>query len=124
MILVVDDDRTLTELLRELLVAEGYTVAVAHDGAGAYVPLRDPRCKGVILDMHMPGFNGPELLMLMEGEGIRRPVLVMTSDPDIDENEMKQFSNVRRLFHKPFYPEDILAAVRQHCERPTKPAKG
>lgn len=123
MILVVDDDRTLTELLKELLEAEGYTVSIAHDGAGAYVPVRDPRCKGVLLDMHMPGFNGPELLMIMENEGIRKPVLVMTSDPDFDENEMRQFSNVRKLFHKPFYPEDILAAVRQYCERPQKTSK-
>jgi len=123
MIVVADDDRTLTALLRELLVAEGYEVRSAYDGGEAYKYLRDPKCKGLLLDVHMPGVNGPELLLLMEAEGIRCPVLVMTADPDFDEAGMKQFANVRRLFHKPFYPEDILAAVRQYCEKPGKPAQ-
>ncbi len=118
MILIVDDDRTLTALLAELLAGEGYEVRVAHDGASAYGHLRDPRCKGILLDFHMPGINGAELLMLMETEGIRRPVIVMTADPDFDEEEMKQFANVRRLFHKPLYPEEILEAVRRYFERP------
>ena len=118
MILVVDDDRPLTTLLRELLVSEGYEVRTAYDGAEAYGHVRDPKCKGVLLDMHMPGLNGPELLLLMETEGIRRPVIVMTADPDFDEAEMKQFRDVCRLVHKPFYPEDILMAVRQLFEKP------
>lgn len=123
MIVVADDDRTMVALLRELLTADGYEVRVAYDGGEAYGHLRDPRCKGMLLDVHMPGVNGPELLLLMESEGIRCPVVVMTSDPDFDEAEMKQFTNVRRLFHKPFYPEDLLTAVRQHCEKPGDSAK-
>lgn len=122
MILVVDDDATLTGLLSDLLTAEGYEVRVAHEGGEAYAHLRDPRCKGVLLDLHMPGINGPELLMLMESDGIQRPVILMTSDPDFDEEEMRQFPNVRRLFHKPLYPEEILEAVRRHFERPAAAA--
>lgn len=118
MILVVDDDRTLTELLSELLSAEGYEVRVSHDGGEAFKHVRDPKCKGMLLDLHMPGINGPELLLLMETEGIRRPTMVMTADPDFDEEEMKQFANVRKLFHKPFYPEEILSAVRECFDRP------
>jgi len=120
MILVVDDDHTMTELLSELLSAEGYEVRVAHNGTDAFKHVRDPRCKGLLLDMHMPGINGPELLLLLEAEGIRRPTLIMTSDPDFDEAEMKQFANVRRLFHKPLYPEDVLDAVRHYCEPPDR----
>ncbi len=120
MIVVADDDRTMAALIRELLVAEGYEVRTAYDGGEAYRHLRDPQCKGMLLDVHMPGVNGPELLLLMEAEGIRCPVLVLTADPDFDEAEMKQFANVKRLFHKPFYPEAVLSAVRQHCEKPGK----
>jgi len=120
MILVVDDDPGCTELLRELLEGEGYEVRVAYDGAAAYRHLRDPNCRGVLLDIHMPGVNGAELLMLMEAEGIPLPVIVLTGDPDFDETEMRQFRNVRRLFHKPLYPEKVLAAVRQFFERPSR----
>ena len=122
MVLVVDDDVELVQLIRELLEEHGYEVCTAGDGAEAYRYLRDPKCRAMLLDIHMPGINGAELLMLMSAEGISVPVIVMTANPDIDEGEMKQFSNVRKLFHKPFYPEDILAAVRQFDARDASPS--
>lgn len=115
MILVVDDDKVLTQLLRTLLEDAGYEVRTAYNGEEAYHHLRDPKCKGMLLDLRMPGVNGAELLMLMAAEGINVPVIVMAGFPDFDEEEMKQFPNVKKLFHKPLYPEDVLAAVREYC---------
>lgn len=111
MILVVDDDKVLTRLLRDLLENAGFTVMVANDGKEAYDHLRDPDCKCMLLDMRMPGINGAELLMLMAAEGIKIPAIVMAAFPDFEEEELKQFANVKRLFQKPFYPEDMLAAI-------------
>ena len=122
MILVVDDDAVLVDLIREYLTAEGYEVRTARNGAKAYGHLRDPKCKGCLLDFHMPGINGPELLLLMAAEGFTTPVLLMTSDPDFDEEEMKQFPNVRRLLRKPLIPEELLAAVRHHLDKPASRA--
>ena len=119
MILVVDDDKELTQLVRELLEAEGYEVRTVNNGAEAYLALRDPKCKGILLDFHMPGINGAELLLLMASEGIATPVIVMTGDPGFDEAEMKQFANVRKLLRKPFYPEDLIFAVRALFEQPS-----
>jgi two-component system response regulator CpxR len=113
MILVVDDDKVMTGLLRNLLEEEGYKVNVANSGEEAYRHLRDPDCKAMLLDMKMPGINGAELLMLMGAEDIKIPVIVMAAFPDFDEEEMKEFPNVKRLFQKPFYPEDMLGAVRE-----------
>lgn len=113
MILVVDDDKVLTQLLKGLLEDAGYEVRTAYDGESAYQHLRDPKCRGMLLDIRMPGINGAELLMLMAAENIPVPVIVMAGFPDFDEEEMKQFPNVRKFFHKPLYPEEILAAVKQ-----------
>jgi len=113
MILVVDDDKVLTQLLRTLLEEEDYEVHVAHDGETAYTHLKDPNCKAMLLDIRMPGINGAELLMLMAAENIKVPVIVMAGYPDFDEEEMKQFPNVKRLFHKPLYPEEVLSAVKE-----------
>ncbi len=117
MILVVDDDHAILKLVRELLEGEGFEVRTAHDGASAYQQLKDHSCKGLLLDLLMPRINGAELLMLMQAEGIKLPVIVMAGSPDFDEEEMKEFSNVKRLLHKPFYPEDLLAAVREYMPR-------
>jgi DNA-binding NtrC family response regulator len=117
MILVVDDDRILTQLLKTLLEEAGYEVRVAHDGETAYKHLKDPKCKAVLLDIRMPGINGAELLMLMAAEGIKVPAIIMAGFPDFDEAEMKQFPNVKKLFHKPLYPEDVLTAVKEFARK-------
>lgn len=111
MILVADDDKVLTRLLRKLLEDSGFQVEIANDGKEAYTHLRNPLCKCLLLDMRMPGVNGAELLMLMTAEGIKTPVIVMAAFPDFEEEELKQFPNVKRLFQKPFYPEEMLDAI-------------
>ena len=115
MVLVVDDDKVLTQLLRSLLEDAGYEVRVAYDGESAYSEMKDAKCKCMLLDIRMPGINGAELLMLMAAEGLRVPVIVMAGFPDFDEEEMKQFPNVKKLFHKPLYPEDVLDAVKKYA---------
>ena len=117
MILVVDDDKILTQLLKNLLEDAGYEVRTAYDGETAYKILKDPKCRAMLLDIRMPGINGAELLMLMAAEGVKVPVIVMAGFPDFDEEEMKQFPNVKRFFHKPLYPEDVLSAVREHAQK-------
>ena len=113
MILVVDDDKVLTRLLRELLEGAGFRVVVANNGEEAYAHLSEPDCKCMLLDMRMPGINGAELLMLMTAEGIKVPVIVMAAFPDYEEKELKQFANVKKLFQKPFYPEEVLSAINE-----------
>ena len=115
MIIVADDDKILTQLLTRLLEDAGYEVRVAHDGKTAYEYLKDPKCKGMLLDIRMPGINGAELLLLMMAEQIPVPVIVMAGFPDFDEQEMREFPNVKKLFHKPLFPEDVLKAVRKYA---------
>jgi DNA-binding response OmpR family regulator len=117
MILVVDDDKVLTQLLQSLLESNGFEVEVAHDGEDAYNVLKKRPCETMLLDINMPGINGAELLMLMAAEDIHVPTIVVATFPDFDEEEFKQFPNVEKLFHKPFYPEDILAAVKETASR-------
>jgi len=117
-ILIADDNEPLTQFLRERLEEAGFEVRVARDGVAAYRMVRDPKCRAMLLGIHMPGVNGAELLMLMAADGIRVPVVVMTAHPDFDESEMKQFPNVRRLLHKPVYPEDVRDALLACIEKP------
>ena len=116
MIVVADDEKVLAQLLRSLLEDEGYQVTVANSGEQAYQATQDPDCKGMILDLNVTGLNGVELLILMNAEGSKVPVIVVAGLPDIDEEEMKQFPNVKRFFLKPLYPEELLAAVKEEME--------
>ena len=114
MILVVDDDKPITELMHRILRDMGYRVETAYDGESAWEHLRDPDCRGMILDMRMPGINRAELLLLMQAEGIEVPVIITTAFVDFEEDELKEFVNVRKLILKPFDPDEIVTAVREH----------
>lgn len=117
MILVVDDDHTIVHMCRAILEKEGFEVRTAGSGEEAFQHVKDPRCKGMILDMLMPGINGAGLLMLMAADKVKLPVIVLSAAPDIDEDEMLEFPNVVKLVRKPFYAEDLLALVHKHFER-------
>lgn len=77
-ILLVDDDRELTSLLKELLEMEGFSVIIAYDGEQA-LTLLDSTIDLLLLDIMMPQKNGIDTL-----KEIRRqyqiPVIMLTAD--------------------------------------------
>jgi len=115
MILVVDDDAQITTLLREALEREGYRVETAANGVQAFDLVKSPDCKCMLLDVNMPKINGPELLLLMQAEGIEVPTIVMAGFAGFEEDEMKQFGNVVTLIQKPFEMSEMLGLIKQQA---------
>ena len=115
MILVVDDDRRVVQTLRTWLAEAGYEVQTAADGALAYDAARSPACECMVLDINMPNFNGPALLLVLQSEGLHVPIIVMTGEPGFSRKEMQQFENVVAFFEKPVEADAFMAAVRQYA---------
>ena len=61
-ILVVDDNRDATEIIQTILVANGYTVCVAHSGIDALAQVDVQAPDLIVLDIMMPNMNGMEVL--------------------------------------------------------------
>lgn len=61
-ILVVDDSFDATEITRTILVAKGYDVRVAHNGADALAQIQEQPPTLVILDVMMPDMSGIQVL--------------------------------------------------------------
>jgi len=61
-LLIVDDDREVRESLRSVLEDEGFTVAVAANGAEAIAKMDERPPRVVLLDMMMPIVDGWEVL--------------------------------------------------------------
>ena len=84
-IVVVDDEETICETLKDVLEEEGYTVACAGDGVEALSLLRAmtvlPRM--VILDLLMPRMDGNAVLTTIRADPVLAdvPVVISTSDP-------------------------------------------
>jgi DNA-binding response OmpR family regulator len=78
-ILVVDDDSSVAELLREFLELEGHRVRLAADGRAGLEALDESLPDLVILDVEMPGLSGPAMAYRMFVENFGRekvPVLL------------------------------------------------
>ena len=121
MILIVNDDETLTGMLRVSLEKLGYTVENAIDGVKAFEHLKNPRCRLMLLEMNLPKINGAELLILMGSEGINVPVIVMGKLADLTEKEMKQFPDVVAFVKRPFHMPDLLDKVKKYAKKEGKP---
>ena len=83
-ILIVDDDRTVCEILVEFFKAfkhgHAYDLATARDGNEAMGALRREKFDLVMLDLGMPRMSGLDVLTHMRHDAIRVPVLMLTGN--------------------------------------------
>lgn len=83
-ILIVDDDRTVREILVEFFKVfkhgHDYDLATAPDGSEAMGALRQGKFDLVLLDMGMPHMSGLDVLTQMRHDAIRVPVLMLTGN--------------------------------------------
>ncbi|MFD2046550.1 response regulator transcription factor [Ornithinibacillus salinisoli] len=80
-VLVVDDDRSIVELLRDFLENEGFHVVTASDASQALTVFERRRIDCIILDIMMPGQNGFELCRQLR-EQSNVPILFLSARSD------------------------------------------
>src|SRR5260370_35085817 len=85
-ILVVDDDAASLDLVTTWLQSHGYSVAQAADGNRAVSLGTEERFDLVILDVHMPTYDGIEILRFLRRRHVHRPVKVIALTGDSTES--------------------------------------
>jgi two-component system response regulator MprA len=115
-ILVVDDDRKITDMLRRTLTYEGYRVATAADGHEALAKAQAEKPDLVVLDWLMPGLNGIEVAQRLRTAGDLL-ILMLTARDAIDDRVTGLDSGADDYLVKPFAPEELLARVRALLRR-------
>ena len=83
-ILVVDDEELIRDLLKMVLMDEGYTVVTAADGEEAIGRLEASPFDLVITDLVMPRVNGVEVLRAAKRIDPNYPVMVITGYPSVE----------------------------------------
>src|SRR3974377_2291960 len=122
-ILVVDDDRKITDMLRRTLMYEGYRVATAADGEEALIKAESERPDLVILDWLMPRLNGVETARLLH-ESYPVPILMLTARDGVEYRIEGWDSGADDYLSKPFAPEELLARIRALLRRTDTTEKG
>ena len=90
-ILVVEDKKSMAEMLQEALELEGHEVIIAGDGADGIKKLKGDKVDLVLTDLKLPKKNGMEVLKSSKKNNPLTPVIVMTAFGSVDTavNAMK-----------------------------------
>lgn len=115
-ILLVDDDRVLTELLAEYLTGEGFEVEVSGDGESALARLREKGWDLVILDVMLPGMNGFDILKRFR-EQLSAPVLMLTARGEDTDTVVGLELGADDYVAKPVSPRVLVARMRALLRR-------
>ncbi len=119
-ILVVDDDREMTEMLAEYLGPEGFAIEVRHDGDSGLKRAAAGDCLLVVLDVMLPRVNGFEVLRRLRAVS-QVPVLMLTARGDSVDRVVGLQAGADDYLPKPFDPQELVARVKAILRR-TAPA--
>ena len=112
-VLVVDDERRLTDLLRLELDVEGYEVDIADDGASGLIRSRsEPAPDLIILDWNLPDFSGIDICQRMRIGGVHTPILMLTGHDDVHDRVTALDAGVDDYLVKPFSIDELMARLR------------
>ncbi len=115
-ILVVDDDRRITAMLRRTLAYEGYEVDVASDGTRGLLSARERPPDLVVLDVMMPGLDGLEVCRRLRSGGTV-PILMLTARDEVPDRVAGLDAGADDYLVKPFALEELTARVRALLRR-------
>lgn len=116
-VLVVEDDRILSDGLRQALEGEGYQVSTAMDGESGLQMAKTTGPDLLILDVMMPRLNGFEVITELRRNGDNVPVIVLSARTEARDKVRGLDLGADDYVAKPFDLDELLARVRRHIGR-------
>jgi two-component system OmpR family response regulator len=115
-VLVVEDDKTLTDVLQYNLAKEGYDVVVAIDGVQALEAARSEKPELIVLDIMLPKLDGFEVCRILRKE-MTVPILMLTAKVEEIDKVVGLEIGADDYMTKPFSLREFLARVRAMLRR-------
>jgi CheY-like chemotaxis protein len=117
-ILLVDDDPGVRGSLAEVLVGEGYEVALASNGAEALQCFQGPPIGLILLDLNMPGQSGWDLFDPLTSQHPHIPVVIITARPNQLFTALA--AGAGALLEKPLDIPQLLHTLRKLLAEPVE----
>lgn len=117
-ILVVDDEPSVADLIDAILSAEGYTVAIAEDGARGIMLARDWAPDLILMDLMLPGIDGATAIHRIKSDPATAaiPIVAMSAGRTI-HRQSGDLLQADGALAKPFDIDALLAQVSFHLAR-------
>ena len=119
-ILVVDDEDTIREVVRNYLEREGYTVREAADGHEALDALSDDPPDLIVLDLMLPGVDGLTITRhVRQRHGV--PIVMLTARGETRDRITGLDLGADDYIAKPFSPQELVSRVKAVLRRTSEP---
>lgn len=115
-ILLVEDDKKISELVKQSLVNEGYFVDQSFDGESGYYKIIEDQPDLVILDIMMPKMNGYKVCAKVREIGVTTPIIMLTAKSGEYDVEEGLDTGANDYLRKPFSTVELLARIRKLLE--------
>jgi DNA-binding response OmpR family regulator len=121
-ILVVEDDRVISQAVADRFVGEGYDVVTAYDGPGGVAAYTEHQPDLVVLDVMLPGYDGLEVCRRIQAD---RPVPVIMLTARVEEADVLTGLDVGAddYLTKPFRMRELVARVAALLRRVDRAAE-
>src|SRR6201991_3007254 len=115
-IFVVDDDPAVRETLSMVLSAGGYQVVCFADGAALLTVARTRTPSCILLDVHIPGKSGLDILKELHGEDYPAPIFIISGQGDIAMAVSAIKSGALDFIEKPFRGNELVERLNEAIE--------
>ena len=113
-IAVVDDDDSLVFMLKESLSSDGFDIVTASDGVAALSLVRSEKPQLLVIDAHMPGMTGQEVLASLRADATTATLPVILLTGDAPEKAFPSGRDVKtHVMTKPIELDDLTHLVRK-----------
>jgi twitching motility two-component system response regulator PilG len=113
-ILIVDDDVSITELMKLLLQMEGHEPTTVNDSLQAIEIARSVKPDLITLDLMMPGLTGFEVCDLLhkDPDFSNTPIVIISAKDDPESKEKARQVGANEYITKPFGTDAFLDAIK------------
>jgi FixJ family two-component response regulator len=108
---VLDDEPEMRKALRRLLTSRGFGVEEYESGEDLLAALETHPLDFLLLDLHMPGVNGFEVLVSLHTRHFPLPVIVITAHDEPGTAERVRALGAAACLKKPVDRDALLAAI-------------
>ena len=116
-LLLVDDDRSIREMVKRMLVRQGHACTEVGSGAEALELLRYSTFDAAIIDLRMPGMDGLELLAAIRDHYEDLPILVATGSHESRDAVQTLKLGADEYVNKPFEAAELSRALSSAVEK-------
>ena len=116
-ILIIDDNKDITEMLSRYLIVKGFDCVVSNDGVNGLNLIKKEKFDTVFLDIAMPNFGGLDVIDALEKDHVLKDqrIIILTASSIINEELQKliEKDGIESYLRKPVQLSDLLKVIQK-----------